>query len=223
MEYTFVERQPNHRGSNWFGHQIELYVSTKKKEELFEFLTTSFGPRGKSWRIAERRAFSILDDKRKSTLRFMSKSDALRFKLSWDEEPQPESYMDLIRKLTLNSNYGGISRGFATTMAPPANPLPWYDINSLYAGLAIPPSTGKTNIFQAKGRGLNNACKEIVLLDYEASSHKWWHEFYTKCDSWMTYTMLLNDEVREEELSASVRTDNLGSDEAKVAGPSQPL
>lgn len=210
MEYTFVERAPEHRGPNWFGHHIELYVSSSKRPDLIEFLEGSIGRQGTAWRMIVPRMFYLFDERSKTTLRFKSKSDAIRFKLSWDEEEAPESSIDFFKKLALNSNYGGISRRYSA----PANPLPWYDINSIYPSIypTMQPFSGKTLISQVKSRANRslNPCNEI-FLDYESAgkADDWLEQMFSKCDSWMAYNVLLDAQIKKEEASAG--SDNVGS------------
>jgi len=187
MEYTFVERQPHQKGSNWFGHEVKLNLATDREMELFEFLTEAFGKRGKRWRLNSINTFNFFT-RDKSIIRFLSKNDAIRFKLSWQEDEQPESYIDQLKKMALNSSYG---RGSYMKTYKPTNPIPWIHYSYLY-----PMISTKTLISQVKGRSLRgNPCKEI-MLDYES--------FYSglfghKCDSWSTYSYLLDLDIKEEE------------------------
>jgi len=177
MEYEFIERQPHQRGGNWFGHEIRLYVPMDRQMELFEYLGDSYGKQGRRWRFKPSNSFNLFTQQ-DSVIRFSEKSDAIRFKLSWEEDDEPDTLQELFRKMSLNSTYGRSIQTFSPMLYP-----------------TIYPKAYPIWITQAKGRGLNpNPCSE--LFDYELGFK--WHLF-ENCDTWSTYSFLLDEDIKREE------------------------
>lgn len=215
MEYTFVEQSDKQRGHNWFGHEVKFYLAVSREMELFEFLEEAIGKRGRAWRMKAPKTFSIFS-RADSTIRFASKSDAMRFKLSWEEDERPEDYLStMLRKLSLNSTYGAVRSGTLTATAPTWN-LPL--ISQTTPGIlpTLPTGSGKTlNITQAKSRRYN-PCNEIVLLDYESSDVLSWYDEWIRdlsVNTWGDYNAFLDMEIRYEERSK----------QAEVGSESTPL
>ena len=182
--------------------------------ELFEFLEEAIGKRGRAWRSKTPHMFSIFS-KSDTTVRFASKSDAMRFKLSWEEDERPEDYLSaMLKKLSLNSTYGAVRSGALTATAPSWN-LPLISQSTPGIFPALPTGSGKTLITQTKSRRYN-PCNEIVLMDYETSGELAWYDKWVRdlsMNTWGDYSAFLDLEIRNEERSK----------QAKVESESAPL
>lgn len=202
MEYSTTERGEKHQGHNWFGHNIKLNLRAKRRPELEEFLLETIGPKGHKWRELRKNRFNVFYDEGQITLRFKDKRDAMRFKLTWDECPEPLNVMEYFKKLALNSNFGamsgGVRRGAIQVTAPTYNPTPFYSWTQ-----GIHPTSGKLNIVQHKSRNTKelNPCREIIM-DWEGMSTKesdWLEYLFPNCDSWTSYSAMLDASIRREE------------------------
>lgn len=201
MEYSFIERTAKHQGHNWFGHQIKVYVTTGKQSELEAFLTESVGPKGRLWRKAEQRHFSLFS-KSDTLIRFKEKSHAMLFKLAWEEETWDDYWGQYIRKISLNSAYGRIG-GIGTTL-PTWNTGPiTHATPGIYPAAS---STGKTNTaLSTQQTGRSQRCAkpgDIVIMDYESAlpSTNWYDSKVVQqpCETWQDYTSILHSMVNME-------------------------
>lgn len=182
MEYTFIERAPNHKGSNWFGHLIKLYVPNgEARNELQAYLTEHYGSKGRSWRLTLPDRWSMFR-KSLTTIRFANKSDAMRFKLSWTEA----EFDDFWNHLKVHMPTPGIKNSMWNIQT----------YNSMYPTWVMPTGySNKTLLTQLKGRGMTNPCNEI-MVDWEVGYADY---LFGKCDSWTSYKMQLDAEVRAED------------------------
>lgn len=211
MDYIFIEQDPEARGYNQFCHEITFHLKAEREMELFEFLEEAIGKRGRVWRLKTRHNFNLFY-REPSTLRFIKKSDAMRFKLSWDEDPAPEADVlgKWIQKLKLNSNYGAMRRSSMSAMAPT-----WTHAPITNATPGISPVSGKTllNIKQVKSRLTSqtqkssryrmNPCDDVIIMDYESSPLGWYEKWFKNLEvtSWAHYEQALDLEIKDEERS----------------------
>lgn len=203
MEYSFIERTAKHQGHNWFGHQIKVYVTTGKQSELEAFLTESVGPKGRFWRKAEQRHFSLFS-KSDTLIRFKEKSHAMLFKLAWEEETWDDYWGQYIRKISQNSAYGRLGSGGIGTIAPKWSTAPISQITSgIYPTM---PSTGKTHSVlqrQQVSRSQRYAKPgDVIIMDYESAlpSTNWYDSKVVQqpCETWRDYTSILHSMVNME-------------------------
>jgi len=199
MEYSFKDRTPEQRGENWFGHQIAVFVEQARVTELADFLTEAFGPKGRKWRLYRPAVYAFYQ-REDTTVRFTSKQDAIRFKLSWTEDVK-EDYAEKMRtwmgKLNLNSQFGSMTGG-TRRGAVSANHPTWTMplISQTTPGLF-------PTMHQYKSRALNNPCNEIVMLDYESAIDPlaWYDKWVENMEvsSWSQYVLMLDSEIRRED------------------------
>jgi len=202
MEYTFVERAERDRGVNWFGHEIKLYIKPVNESVLINHLTEHYGKRGVMWRMKKPHAltFSFYDHNRQLTVRFVSKVDAFRFKLTWEEDETPPTMDSLIaslKKIALNSSYGNIGgsrRGAMLTM--PTWTMPPLSQSTPGIHPTHGPLTYKQHNSRLQSR-TPNPCDEIILLDHESSPF-WIHQSTRECNTWFSYQAQLDSELNND-------------------------
>lgn len=195
MDYKFVERTENKRGSNWYGHHISFYLDRIREMELFEFLEESFGPRGKRYRYDNRYSFNRYFVQRQ-TIRFQDNKDAFRFKLSWveDVDPMDSVYeqMKKFAKLNLNSMYGKMIQ--PTSSIPKITPWSSGPIPASYSSRSL--------------RNVNPG--DMIIMDYESTFDRHWysrHMAKMACQTWSDYQTIIDAEVTLEEQSDKTEVD----------------
>jgi len=224
MEYSFKDRTPEQRGENWFGHQISLFVERTRETELQDFLGEAFGVKGRKWRLHKPPLYSFYENP-ETIVRFTSKQDAIRFKLSWNEDAKID-YAEKMRtwmgKLTLNSHFGKVMTGSQRRGAMSANAPTW----TLPLISQTTPGIFPT-MHQIKGRSLN-PCKEIIMLDYESTGDPlaWYDQWVENMEvsSWSQYVMMLDSEIRREnqfkQASLEIKSDEEAPLQAGLSIPS---
>lgn len=99
MKYSIRERPENYIGV-WFVHHLQLYVASKNRDRLIEFLINQVGEKEKAWELNQNQdtfKHLYLFGTPRETIMFANKNDLIMFKLTWDEDEFVNTFKELTK------------------------------------------------------------------------------------------------------------------------------
>jgi hypothetical protein len=199
MEYTYKEPPEQHNGEKWFGHVIELIVLEARLDEFKAFLQEQFGPIGNRWRLRYNppafvsRTFTWKIPNSKEVVRFAHKSDAMLFKIVWEEDEDPMvTIMASIKNLTRNINLH--------TMRPASYPIS--HVSPIYPYHHLP-------IMPLKSVAIpQNPCGEITISEKRYLNYLYGSLKESKCSGIKVLKHRGHSVLSEDEFKARMDYDN---------------